>query len=109
MKTTARAEPSPRPRFRRRRRAHEPLELDLGQNLAEPVANRALDFARVVGGHRSGEGSRTKRNFDQEPRRVALVDHGFESRILDQHRLTSSFMKEAPARSWVRASGRTAR
>ena len=52
-----------------------------GENLAEPVANRALDFARVVGGHRSGEGSRTKRNFDQEPRRLALVDHGFETRI----------------------------
>ena len=49
------------------------------QNLAETVANRALDFARVVGGHRPGEGSRTKRNFDQEPRRLALVDHRFET------------------------------
>ena len=74
------AEPSPRPRFRRLRRPGEPLELDLRQNLAEPVANRALDFARVAGGRGSGEESRTKRNFDQEPRRLALVDHGFESR-----------------------------
>ena len=73
------AEPPPRPRFRRLRRPGEPLELDLGQNLAEPVANHALDFARFVGGHRSGEGSRTKRNFDQEPQGLALVDHGFEN------------------------------
>ena len=88
------AEPPPRPRFRRLRRPGEPLELDLRQNLAEPVADRALDFARVAGGHGSGEGSRTKRNFDQEPRRLALVDHRFETRIiLDQHRVTSSFMK----------------
>ena len=58
----------------------KPLELDLGQNLAKPVTNCALDFARVVGVHRSGEESRTKRNFDEEPRRVALVDRGFETR-----------------------------
>src|SRR5271166_4975667 len=101
MKTTARAEPSPRPRFRRRRRAHEPLELDLGQNLTETVANRALDFARVVGGHRSGEGSRTKRNFDQEPRGLALVDHGFETRmVLDQHRGTSSWGRKRRGAHW---------
>src|SRR5208337_3677974 len=84
------AEPPPRSRFRQLRRPGEPVELDLRENLAEPVANRALDFARGVGGHRSSEGSRTKRNFDQDPRRLSLVDHRFETCILDQHRLTSS-------------------
>src|SRR5208337_1844426 len=91
------AEPPPRSRFRRLRRSGEPVELDLRENLAEPVANRALDFARVVGGHKSGQGIRTKRNFDQEPRRLALVDHRFQSRILDQHRLTSSTKGSAGA------------
>src|SRR5271166_6175389 len=85
------AGPSPRPRFRRLRRLGEPLELDLGESLAEPVANRALDFAEVVSVRGASEEGRTKRNFDQEPRRVALVDFGFEACIiLDQHSVTSS-------------------
>ncbi len=77
------------------RRPSEPFELDLRQNLAEPVANRALEFARVKGGRGPGEESRTKRYFDQEPRRLALVDHRFETRIiLEQHCVTSFLERE---------------
>ena len=60
--------------------------------LADLDAQLILSFLDHLEKVRSnGARSRNARNFDQEPRRLALVDHRFETRIvLDQHRVTSS-------------------
>ena len=91
------AEPPPRPRFRRLRRPHEPLEFDLRESLPETLGDGSLNLAPGRRRHGSGEGSRSKRNFDQEPRRLDLVDRRFENRVvLDQHRLSSWGSSRAP-------------
>jgi hypothetical protein len=71
---------------------HQPLELSLTQGIAEPVANRPLDLARV-GANRSAP-NRMDPNVDPKPRRVALIELGFDARpILDQHSSSPSFQK----------------
>jgi hypothetical protein len=88
--------PSPpaAPRFRRVPRLHQPLKLDLRDNFAESVADRPLNFGCVIRG--SGRDERlAKRNFDQEARRLAFGDLGFESRtILDRYDVTSSMRRK---------------
>jgi hypothetical protein len=73
---------------------HESPELSLTQGIAEPLANRPLDLARV-GAKRSAP-NRMDPNVDPKPGRVALVELGFHAGpILDQHSHLLRF-KERP-------------
>jgi hypothetical protein len=68
----------------------QPLKFDLRKKLAEPVADRSLDFAFVIRGSGT-DGWLAKRNFNQEARWLYVRDLDFEDRvILCQHDVTSS-------------------